>query len=264
MPETFTIAANDVEVVVDDLGLPHNKQPHTWKSVGETRTARRAFIEEVHERLQKERLFNGTDYDDDVQAAMNIWTKPEILVIVRALHTPDETTKQHIRYRACANQHWAAISRQIAGNDDITFTLFPADEFPTRIAGELPAGFGPIPAEPYSVLLENGKPTSQDDSTQVEIFDEETGQERGTMEPFRQHTILLDGYYELHLRRIEGSRPERQGTMHFWFTDGGAFIGRDRPVNDTKKWLELIPSDGISHIHRWLSESIDNHRTHAV
>lgn len=261
MPNEFTIAGSDVEVIINDLGLPLHRQPHEWKHPGRTLDERYHFEREARERLARKRLFLGDRYDDDVEAAMRLWTKPEVQIIVRAVQK-EGSGKQHVFYRAGADQHWAVISRQFGPDDDIYFQLFNADQLPARIAAEMPSGHPPVPLKPYSMEIKGTKPATENaEPNDVEIFDDSPSRREPGLEDFAQWPIWLFGYYELYLRRGESARPQRQGMMQFCFTDGGGFVTTEKELGDDKKRLELIPSDCCSHVRNWLAEAISDYRS---
>ncbi|WP_141134704.1 ESX secretion-associated protein EspG [Haloechinothrix alba] len=252
MPDEFSLEAAAVEVIAEWLGVPRSWQPFDIPHRGVTVEERRAYVGRVWQRLREDGLTDGTRVDGDVEAALRVWTAPDLLVVVRAEQDFDPP---QVLYRAVAGRELGVFSEQVA--ESIRFALVPAERVIDHVTGMLPPHRA-LPVEPCSVLVESGRrvtdteegagmPTVAEQARRYERRDKEG------VRAFSQWPVVLCGGFELYLR--DRGNLGHVGTMQFFDTDRGRYVVGVQQAGDGKTRLNFIPSDG-SHVARWLHEEV--------
>lgn len=255
MPRTFSLDLSAVEVLTGELKLPRRWAPFDVKHVGTTQAERKAYVQSVWDELRSRGLAARDRIDVDVESALQVLTKPEVLIVVRVNQAVDDPT---VLYRAASANGVGVIALGTA--DRIEIELIKADDLVGAIVGELPR-YGPVPVREASVLAGPVTPDrtrqAADDAPAVFADDlpaPRAADDRKAIEPFAQWPIERFGGYELSMRGPDG-RLKHLGTTTFTDTHGGRFVVFIEPLPDGTQRRRFVPSDG-SHLRRWLHSTI--------
>lgn len=229
MPEEFSLGPTEIDVAVRRAGLPANWHPFEIRSAGDTLAEHARLGAAAWESMRSRGLAGPDELDVEVEQALRAWTRPEVLIIVRAAEIADG---RQVFYRAAIGGGLGVYSEQVA--DGVKFVRIRPDHLVDELVGILPR-YGPLPVPPVAV-------TSRSPGS------------REALAPFAAWAPHRHGTFELSTRPGRGTlRPA--GTVTFADTDGGRYLTFTDPLPDGDTRLRFVPSDG-SHLRRWLHETI--------
>ena len=241
----FSLELSAVDVVVERLDLPRHWQPFDVPHIGATIDERKRHVERVWEKLRSAGLAGPDRLDAETEQAMHAWTRPDILVVVRA----DQVVGQRlVLYRAAA-AHGVGVLSELIG-DQIEFAVMKADRLVGEVVAQLPP-LAPVPLRDVSITT--GAPAARDDPDSPLAFREQPTDMRA-MRAFASWPVERFGSFELSIRD-RGGRLAPAGIAQFVDTEGGRYVVFTAPLPNGQKRVTFVPSDG-SHIRRWLHEQI--------
>jgi hypothetical protein len=243
----FSLELSAVDVVVERLGLPRHWQPFDIPHVGTTVEERKRHTEQVWEKLRSAGLAGQDRLDAETEQAMQAWTRPEVLVVVRA----DQVVGQQlVLYRAAAANGVGVLSELVG--DQIEFEALKADQLIGLVAAQLPP-LGPVPLREVSVIGGSATAPAEPDDGPLARYDEPSADMRA-MRAFASWPVQRFGSFELSIRKRDG-RLGLVGIVQFVDTDGGRFVIFTTALPNGQRRMSFVPSDG-SHIRRWLHEQL--------
>jgi hypothetical protein len=241
----FSLELSAVDVVVERLGLPRHWQPFDVPHIGATIDERKRHVERVWEKLRSAGLAGPDRLDAETEQAMHAWTRPDLLVVVRA----DQVVGQRlVLYRAAAANGVGVLSELIG--DQIEFDVMKADRLIGEIVAQLPP-LAPVPLRDVSITT--GAPALRDAPDSPLAFREQPTDMRA-MRAFASWPVERFGSFELSTRNRAG-RLASAGIAQFVDTEGGRYVVFTTPLSNGQKRVSFVPSDG-THIRRWLHEQI--------
>lgn len=252
MPEEFSLNLTEVDVAVRRSGLPASWHPFEIRSPGLTLSENRRLSDEAWAALRSRGLAAGDKLDHDVLATLQAWTRPEVLIIVRAAELPSAT----VLYRACIGEGLGVFSSSEASG--IRFQQTRPDRLVETVLSMFPA-YPPLPVAPVSLTQAPARHSSaaSDDSdfSDQDFTSAPSRRDRDALGAYSQWPLHRHGTVELSLRPRHGVlRPVSTAT--FVDTDGGRYVTFSEPLRDGGFRLRFVPSDG-SHLRRWLFEAIE-------
>ncbi|MEC3978583.1 ESX secretion-associated protein EspG [Amycolatopsis sp. H20-H5] len=248
MPEEFSLSLTEVDAVAERAGLPRNWHPFEVPSVGTTLVDHERAVTTAWDSLRARGLARQDKLDLEVAEALETWTRPEVLIIVRAVEIEDNLK---VFYRAAASGSVGVFSELAA--DDIRFLQLRADRLVNTVIGMLPP-YVPVPLAPLTITR-GGRPDAPEDFSAMASqrrANEKALAKFSTWPPHRHGTV------ELSVRTSGRLRPV--GTVNFLDTDGGRFLTFTEQLPGGETRYRFVPSDG-SHLRRWLHESITEARS---
>ncbi|WP_370947787.1 ESX secretion-associated protein EspG [Amycolatopsis sp. cg5] len=237
MPDTFSLELGAIEALAEELKLPRSWQPFEPPHVGTTFTERADFRARLWADLRTRGLAAGDRLDADVENALTAWTRPEVLIVVRARQT--EHQPEHVLYRAAMADGLGVLSS--LDGDTVLFDLLRSDRLVGALVSCLPA-LAAVPLRELSVV-----------DAPIPVTTPVRGREIGLTD-FFSWPLLRFGTFELSVRSRDG-RLTWLETAQFFDTDGGRFVQFSAALPDGGKRRTFIPSDG-SHLRRWLHDQI--------
>ncbi|WIX81521.1 ESX secretion-associated protein EspG [Amycolatopsis carbonis] len=252
MPEEFSLSWTEVDVAVRRSGLPASWHPFEIRSPGLTLSENRRLSDASWDALLSRGLAAGDKLDHDVLATLQAWTRPEVLIIVRAAELPSGT----VLYRACIGEGLGVFSS--SSPDGIRFQQTRPDRLVETVLSMFPA-YPPLPVAPVSLTQAPARHSSAspDDSdfSDRDFTSAPSRRDRDALGAYSQWPVHRHGTVELSLRPRHGVlRP--MSTATFVDTDGGRYVTFSEPLRDGGFRLRFVPSDG-SHLRRWLFETIE-------
>jgi hypothetical protein len=242
--ESFSLALTAVDVVVEQLKLPRNWLPFTVPHVGVTLEERKQHVERVWADLRTAGLAGRTRLDGDVDAALKVWTKPDVLIAVRL---EQNTGRRIVLYRAGWSRGGGILSEQ--ADDRIHFDLTRPDQVVNLLVGELPA-WSPVPLREVSIV--QGGAAIERDYDPLAFPDEDS--DMRTVRKYASWPVERFGSFELSVR-TPGGQLKVVDIIQFVDTEGGRYVVFTTPLGDGSQRLSFVPSDG-SHLRHRLHEQI--------
>ncbi|MEV0070091.1 ESX secretion-associated protein EspG [Amycolatopsis sp. NPDC050768] len=251
MPEEFSLSWTEVDVAVRRSGLPASWHPFEIRSPGLTLDEHKRLSDEAWALLRSRGLAHADKLDHDVLATLQAWTRPEVLIIVRAAELPSGT----VLYRACIGEGLGVFSS--SEPDGIRFQQTRPDRLVETVLSMFPT-YPPLPVAPVSLTQAPARHSSDSDASDFSDRDFTSApsrRDRDALGSYSQWPLHRHGTVELSLRPRHGTlRPVSTAT--FVDTDGGRYVTFSEPLRDGGFRLRFVPSDG-SHLRRWLFETIE-------
>ncbi|QRP46773.1 ESX secretion-associated protein EspG [Amycolatopsis sp. FDAARGOS 1241] len=251
MPEEFSLSWHEVDVAVRRSGLPASWHPFEIRSPGYTLDEHQRLSDAAWDSMRTRGLAEADKLDPDVLATLQAWTRPEVLIIVRAAELPSGT----VLYRASAGFGLGVFSS--SSDDGIRFQQVRPERLAETVLSMFPA-YPPLPVSPVSFTQSPARHSSSDFS---DFSDRDftsaapSRRDRDALAAYSQWPLHRHGTVELSLRPRHGAlRPV--GTVTFVDTDGGRYVTFSDPLRDGGFRLRFVPSDG-SHLRRWLLDAIE-------
>jgi hypothetical protein len=239
LPEEFSLRWTETDVAVRRGGLPASWQPFEIRSAGQTMTEHRRLSEEAWAAMRDRGLAEGDKLDRDVEATLRAWTKPDVLIVVRAAEPPSGL----VLYRACIGEGLGVFSEGL--EEGIRFQQCR----PERLVDLVLSMFPNYPALPVPPVAITQPPPRRGEEPALPRRDLDA------LAPYAQWPLHRNGTVELSLRRGQGTlRPVSTAT--FVDTDGGRYLTFTEPLPDGGSRLRFTPSTG-THLRRWLVEAIE-------
>lgn len=248
----FSLELSAVDVVVERLKLPRHWEPFDVPHVGATVDKRRQHVARVWDKLRSNGLAAGDRLDADAEQAMLVWTRPDVLIVVRA----DQVTGQRlVLYRAAAANGVGVLSALVG--DHVEFDVLKAERLTGRLVAQLPP-LRPVPLAEVSVTSGDRVVPEEAEEGSLPFPDDPHAASEDTdmqaMRRFASWPVERFGSFELSVRGRDG-RLEPVGMVQFVDTDGGRFLVFSTPLPDGQRRMTFVPSDG-SHVRRWLHDQI--------
>ncbi|MGW7534470.1 ESX secretion-associated protein EspG [Amycolatopsis sp. NPDC054798] len=241
LPEEFSLGWTETDVAVRRTGLPASWHPFEIRSAGATMTEHHRLAEEAWNALRGRGLADAEKLDRDVEATLRAWTRPDVLIIVRAAELPSGT----VLYRACIGEGLGVFSEQV--DDGLRFRQVR----PERLVDLVLSMFPPYPALPVSPVAITQAPPPKRNAE----YPPPSRQDRDALAGYSQWPLHRHGTVELSLRPGQGTlRPVSTAT--FVDTDGGRYLTFSEPLPDGGFRLHFTPSTG-THLRKWLLETIE-------
>ncbi|WP_020664461.1 ESX secretion-associated protein EspG [Amycolatopsis benzoatilytica] len=245
MPEEFSLSWTETDVAVQRSGLPAAWHPFEIRSAGATMTEHKRLSEQAWAAMRGRGLAEADKLDRDVEATLRAWTKPDVLIIVRAAELPAGT----VLYRACIGEGLGVFSEQI--EDGIRFR----QSRPERLVDLLLSMFPDYPALPVPPVAITQPPPPRRAPGAPEVPPKPSKRDVDALAGYSQWPLHRHGTVELSLRPGRGTlRPVSTAT--FADTDGGRYLTFSDPLPDGGFRLHFTPSTG-AHLRRWLLETIE-------
>ncbi|MFF0143945.1 ESX secretion-associated protein EspG [Amycolatopsis sulphurea] len=246
LPEEFSLGWTETDVAVQRSGLPAAWQPFEIRSAGRTMTEHRQLAEQAWQALRDRGLADAEKLDPDVAATLRAWTRPEVLIIVRAAEPPSGT----VLYRACVGDGLGVFSLQV--EDGLHFRQVRPDRLVDTLMSMFP-DYPALPVDPVAVT----QPASRRGSAEEEDFPTGTParRERDALAGYTRWPLHRHGTVELSLRRHHGPL-HAISTTTFVDTAGGRYLTFSEPLPDGGFRLRFTPSSG-THLRKWLVETIE-------
>ncbi|MEU4666518.1 ESX secretion-associated protein EspG [Amycolatopsis sp. NPDC023774] len=255
MPEEFSLNLTEVDVAVRRSGLPASWHPFEIRSPGLTLSEHRRLSDSAWDALRSRGLAHADKLDHDVLVTLQAWTRPEVLIIVRAAELPSGT----VLYRACIGEGLGVFSS--SSPEGIRFQQTRPDRLVETVLSMFPA-YPALPVAPVSLTqapARHSAASSDDSDFSDRDFTSPSSspsrRDRDALGAYSQWPLHRHGTVELSLRPRHGVlRPVSTAT--FVDTDGGRYVTFSEPLRDGGFRLRFVPSDG-SHLRRWLFETIE-------
>jgi hypothetical protein len=243
----FSLELSAIDVVVERLSLPRRWQPFDVPHVGTTVEERKRHAEQVWEKLLSAGLAGRDRLDAEAEQAMQVWTRPNVLVVVRA----DQVVGQRLVLYRAASANGVGVLSELVG-DQIEFEVLKAEQLIGLVVAQLPPR-GPVPLREVSVTSGSVVAGEAPDDSPLAFHDEPPADKRA-MQAFASWPVERFGSFELSIRGRDG-RLGLVGIVQFVDTDGGRFVVFCTPLPNGQRRMSFVPSDG-SHIRRWLHEQL--------
>ncbi|GAA3555130.1 ESX secretion-associated protein EspG [Amycolatopsis ultiminotia] len=252
MPEEFFLGWTETDVAVRRSGLPASWHPFEIRSAGATMTEHRIAADQAWESLRARGLADDDKLDHDLSATLHAWTRPEVLIIVRAAELPAGT----VLYRACVGEGLGVFSVQ--AEEGIHFRQVRPDRLVDTVLSNFP-GYPALPVAPVAVTQRAPRRTgaAADNADQDFASDAPTParRDRDALAAYSRWPLHRHGTVELSLRPHHGTL-RAVSTATFVDTGGGRYLTFSEPLPDGGFRLRFTPSDG-SHLRTWLVEAIE-------
>ncbi|WP_084145613.1 ESX secretion-associated protein EspG [Amycolatopsis jejuensis] len=255
LPEEFSLGLIETDVAVRRSGLPASWHPFEIRSAGRTMTEHERLSDEAWSALRARGLADGEKLDPDVVATLRTWTRPDVLIIVRAAELPSGT----VLYRACIGEGLGVFSEQV--DDGLRFRRVRPERLVELLLSMFPEYQAlPVPA----VAITQAAPRFSSDSGSGSDFTDRDFSSEAPL-PSRRDRDALAAYSRWPLHRhgtVELSLRARHGTLRaistatFVDTDGGRYLTFSERLADGGFRLHFTPSGG-SHLRKWLLETIE-------
>ncbi|QKV77875.1 ESX secretion-associated protein EspG [Amycolatopsis sp. Hca4] len=231
MPEEFALGLPEVTAAVRRTGLPAHWEPFEIRSPGHTLVEHEQILAEAWETLRARGLAGPDKLDIEVEQTLRAWTRPEVLIIVRAAEL---TENRQVFYRATIGHGLGVYSELVP--EGINFVRIRPDHLVDALIGILP-GYAPLPVAPATTTVGPNRPPDPE-----------------ALRDYAQWAPHRHGTFELSTRLGQGNlRPV--GTVNFVDTDGGRYLTFTDPLSGGESRLRFVPSDG-GHLRGWLHERI--------
>lgn len=254
MPEEFSLGWTEVDVAVRRTGLPASWHPFEVRSAGYTLDEHERLSNAAWDAMRSRGLADADKLDHEVAATLWAWTRPEVLIIVRAAELAGGT----VLYRACAGEGLGVFSEALP--DGIRFLQVRPERLVETVLSMFPP-YAPLPVAPVTITQHNA-PTRRrsdlPDNSDRDFTSDTPGpsrRDRDALAPYSNWALHRHGTVELSLRHGQGTL-RAAGTTTFVDTDGGRYLTFMDTLPDGDVRLRFTPSDG-SHLRRWLLETIE-------
>ncbi|MDT8911151.1 ESX secretion-associated protein EspG [Amycolatopsis sp. PS_44_ISF1] len=250
MPEEFSLGWTEVDVAVRRTGLPASWHPFEIRSAGYTLDEHERLSDAAWDAMRARGLADADKLDHEVAATLRTWTRPEVLVIVRAAELAGGT----VLYRACAGEGLGVFSEALP--DGIRFRQVRPERLVETVLSMFPP-YASLPVPPVTITQGDGaaRPAEPPDNSDRDFTDDTpTRRDRDALAPYSRWPLHRHGTVELSLRHGQG-RLRPAGTTTFVDTDGGRYLTFTETLPDGHTRLRFTPSDG-SHLRRWLLDRI--------
>ncbi|MBB4687998.1 ESX secretion-associated protein EspG [Amycolatopsis jiangsuensis] len=253
MPEEFSLGWTEIDVAVQRSGLPAAWHPFEIRSAGRTMTEHRRLAEQAWQSLRSRGLADAEKLDPDVADTLRAWTRPEVLIMVRALEVPENS----VRYRACIGDGLGVFSEEVDGG--VHFRQIRPERLVETVLSMFP-DYLPLPVPPIAIAqaAPSRAQTASDHSDLDFTSDAPTvsRRDKATLAEYSRWPLHRFCTVDLALRP-RNSTLNALPTVTVVDTDGGRYLIFSEPLRDGGFRRQFTPSNG-SHLRKWLFETISD------